>query len=82
MDMGNAREFTRVLACILAPTSDGETNTRTNYFRSHKQSRDLKGEFKLFASFTRARGTLSVSLAHSPSPTIFAFHPWSTSPLI
>lgn len=33
-----------------------------NYFRSHKQSHDLKGEFKLFASFTRPRRSLPRSL--------------------
>jgi len=56
---------------VFAPTSYGETDTRTNYFRSHKQSRDLKGEFKLFASFTRPRR--SRLLARS----LPSFHPSS-----
>lgn len=43
-----------------------ETDMRTNYFRSHKQSPDLKGEFKLFASFARPRHSRYPSRPLSP----------------
>lgn len=67
----SSRTRNMYIPVVFAPTSDRETDTRTNYFRSHKQSRDLKGEFKLFASFTRPRR--SRLLAHS----LLSFQPSS-----
>lgn len=54
--------------CIYIAPLPSPSPSPTNYFRSHKQSHDLKGEFKLFASFTRPRLSLSLSLP-SPPPS-------------
>lgn len=79
----------RISVLIFAPTSDEETDTRTNYFRPHKQSRDLKGEFKLFVSFTRPRRSrypsrplaLPLSSFHPSSPHLILDTPALSTPL-
>ena len=58
----------RICIYIALPSSPlpSHLTSPTNYFRSHKQSHDLKGEFKLFASFTCPRLSLSLSLPTNP----------------